>query len=68
MVPPADTRAAGRSKAVAWFQKQEQPYVINWDSVACDSHDFLVMGDPFETYEGQVERFLEQDRTRRPRA
>ena len=29
------------------FQKRDQPYVINWDSIACDSRDFLVMGDPF---------------------
>ncbi len=64
IVPPADTRAAGRSRAVAWFQKHQQPYVINWDSVACDSHDFLVMGNPFDTYEEQVGRFLEQDRAR----
>jgi hypothetical protein len=21
---------------------------INWDSIACDSRDFLVMGDPFK--------------------
>ena len=62
MLPPADTRAAGRSRAVAWFQKHQQPYVINWDSVACDSHDFLVMGDPFDTYEPQVASFLKQER------
>src|SRR3989440_5468797 len=27
--PPTDTRALGRAHAVAWFQKAEQPYVIN---------------------------------------
>lgn len=63
LAPPADTRAAGRSKAVAWFQNHQQPYVINWDSVACDSHDFLVMGDPFHTYEAEIARFLEQERS-----
>ena len=56
--PPNDTRAAARGRAVAWFQKREQPYVINWDSVATGSRDFLVMGDPFKTYEDEVMRFL----------
>ncbi len=57
-VPPADTRAAGRAQAVAWFQKNPAPYVINWDSIASESHDFLVMGDPFKSYQGEVEQFL----------
>ena len=48
--PPANTRASGRARAVALFQQRQQPYVINWDSIACDSRDFLVMGDPFKTY------------------
>jgi len=65
--PPANTRAAGRAKAVAWFQKRTQPYVINWDSVACENQDFLVMGDPFLTYEDEVTRFLERAGTPRPR-
>src|ERR1700682_545681 len=56
--PPANTRAAGRAQAVAWFQKSAQPYVINWDSIACDSRDFLVMCNPFEKYRAEVERFL----------
>ncbi|HSH38137.1 MAG TPA: proteasome accessory factor PafA2 family protein [Chthoniobacterales bacterium] len=61
-VPPANTRAAGRARAVAWFRDRKLPYVINWDSVACESRDFLVMGDPFHTYESEVERFLAQER------
>ena len=60
--PPANTRAAGRARAVAWFRKRKQPYVINWDSIAFDNHDFLVMGDPFHTYEAEVTTFLEQRR------
>jgi hypothetical protein len=32
--------------------------VINWDSIAYDSRDFLVMGDPFETYTSDVTKFL----------
>ncbi|HWM24407.1 MAG TPA: proteasome accessory factor PafA2 family protein [Chthoniobacterales bacterium] len=64
--PPANTRAAGRAQAVAWFQKSEQPYVINWDSIACDSRDFLVMGNPFEDYTAEVARFLAHPRPPRP--
>jgi len=61
-VPPANTRASGRAHAVAFFQKCDLPYVINWDSIACDSRDFLVMGDPFQTYNEEVERFLTRPR------
>src|SRR5438477_3559729 len=62
--PPANTRAAGRAHAVAWFQKSDQPYVINWDSIACDSRDFLVMGNPFEDYTAEVAKFLAQPRAK----
>jgi proteasome accessory factor A len=56
--PPANTRALGRGRAVAFFQNCSFPYVINWDSIACDSRDSLVMGDPFQTYNQEVEQFL----------
>ena len=56
--PPGNTRAAGRAVAVAKFQKDDRPYVINWDSIAYDSRDFLVMGDPFETYTNEVTKFV----------
>ena len=59
--PPNDTRAVGRGRAVAWFQEREQPYVINWDSVAIGSRDFLVMGDPFRTYESEMTGFSERE-------
>src|SRR5947207_1697397 len=64
-VPPVNTRASGRAHAVAFFQSRsdEIPYVINWDSIACDSRDLLVMGDPFQTYNEEVERFLAKPRT-----
>ena len=61
-VPPANTRASGRARAVAYFQDRHQPYVINWDSIAHDSRDFLVMGDPFETYNEEVDKFLSKPR------
>ena len=62
--PPANTRASGRGRAVAFFQSRSGgiPYVINWDSIACDSRDFLVMGDPFQTYNQEVEQFLVRPR------
>jgi proteasome accessory factor A len=62
-VPPANTRASGRARAVAFFQDCDAPYVINWDSIACDNRDFLVMGDPFQTYNEEVEQFLAKPRT-----
>jgi proteasome accessory factor A len=61
--PPANTRAAGRARAVAHFQRSDRPYVINWDSIAFDSRDFLVMSDPFETYTDEVTKFLSAKRT-----
>src|SRR5207244_10943180 len=63
--PPANTRASGRARAVAHFQRSDKPYVINWDSIAYDSRDFLVMGDPFETYVDEVTRFLSAKRASR---
>jgi len=47
---------------VAFFQNCNSPYVINWDSIACDNRDFLVMGDPFQTYNEEVECFLAKPR------
>ena len=65
-VPPADTRASGRAHAVAAFRREKRPYVINWDSIACESHDFLVMGDPFKTYVAEVEEFIQASRESEP--
>lgn len=58
--PPADTRARGRARAVEFFRKSGRPYVINWDSIAVESRDFLVMGDPFRDYVAEVEEFVAQ--------
>ena len=57
---------AGRARAVAYFQNDNRPYVINWDSIAYDSRDFLVMGDPFETYTEEVTKFLSAKRAAPP--
>ncbi len=40
--------------------------MINWDSIACESHDFLVMGDPFKTYIDEVEQFVRANRNLDP--
>lgn len=66
VAPPSDTRASGRAHAVAAFRKEKRPYVINWDSIACESHDFLVMGDPFRTYLEEVEQFVRRKRGLQP--
>jgi Pup-ligase protein len=68
LTPPADTRASGRAHAVASFRKEKRPYVINWDSIACESQDFLVMGDPFKTYVNEVEQFIRRRRLDPPAA
>ncbi|MDQ6625890.1 MAG: proteasome accessory factor PafA2 family protein, partial [Verrucomicrobiota bacterium] len=56
--PPANTRAAGRARAVERLHNSRHKYVINWDSIATESGAFTVMGDPFETYEKEVDEFL----------
>ena len=66
MSPPGNTRASGRARAVAWLLTRKQPYVINWDSVACDSNDFFVMSDPFRTYDDEIAHFVAQRRTEMP--
>jgi proteasome accessory factor A len=56
--PPTNSRAAGRSQAVAYFRDSDMPYVINWDSIASGPQDILVMSDPFSTYTSEVSAFL----------
>lgn len=57
--PPANSRAAGRAQAVAYFRDSELPYVINWDSIAAGPHQILLMSDPFHSYSEEVSHFLE---------
>ena len=61
-LPPANTRAAGRGRAVAHFQSRQQPYVINWDSIAAENQQALLMGDPFATYIPEVDAFFAQEK------
>jgi proteasome accessory factor A len=60
--PPANTRATGRSKAVSFFQRKNLPYIINWDSIALESQDYLPMPDPFHAYADEVECFFDMSR------
>ena len=60
MHPPQDTRARGRSAAVAHFQKTNLSYVINWDSISCENQAHFPMSDPFQDYEKPIQRFLQK--------
>lgn len=58
-VPPENTRAAGRGRAVARFLSDpKSTYLINWDSISLEGETPLAMSDPFETYVDQVDAFL----------
>ena len=58
--PPNNSRAAGRSQAVAQFRESPLPYVINWDSIASGPNHTLIMSDPYETYAPEVRAFLRE--------
>jgi Pup-ligase protein len=58
--PPNNSRAAGRSEAVAQFRGSPLPYVINWDSIASGPNHTLIMSDPYETYTSEVNAFLRE--------
>jgi hypothetical protein len=58
--PPANSRAAGRSRAVAYLREAHLPYVINWDSIAAGPNHGLIMSDPFKSYTVEVATFLKQ--------
>ena len=57
-IPPANTRAAGRGRAISHFQESGQQYLINWDSIALETNRYLMMPDPFDTYEVEVDAFV----------
>jgi proteasome accessory factor A len=54
-IPPQDTRAHGRGRAVSRFAHSREPYVINWDSISIENVAHLSMPDPFETYVAEVD-------------
>jgi proteasome accessory factor A len=57
--PPADTRAHGRGRAVAGFQKHPQTYIIEWDTISIENTAHLAMPDPFETYTASIDELLD---------
>ncbi len=57
-IPPMDTRAWARGIAVEQFMRETRPYVINWDSISLEGGRHFPMGDPFNTYEPEMHRFL----------
>ena len=54
---PTPGRGA-RGAAVSIFRANKLAYVINWDSISCENQSHFAMGDPFETYEAGIKRFL----------
>jgi len=62
--PPANTRAQARGLAVAQLCQHNGGYIINWDSIAIENQDPLVMGNPFHPYLSEVLQLL--DAPRRP--
>jgi proteasome accessory factor A len=56
--PPSNTRAEARGTAVRFLKGQSSNYIINWDSVAVEGKDPLVMGNPFHTYRDEIVKLL----------
>lgn len=57
--PPENTRAHGRGQAVAHFLRHpKRTYLINWDSLGIEGEPPLSMPDPFESYAGEVRKFV----------
>jgi proteasome accessory factor A len=59
IVPPADTRAAGRASLVRRLIEKPLPYVINWTAFYVDGKN-LPMPDPFRTYLKEARQVLQQ--------
>lgn len=57
-VPPPDTRACGRGRAVAKLRDARSPYIVNWDGITLDNDFHVTMPDPFETYVDEVDAML----------
>ncbi|HEY3782819.1 MAG TPA: proteasome accessory factor PafA2 family protein [Fimbriimonadaceae bacterium] len=52
--PPNTTRAKGRSELVKSILNRSSSkfYLVDWNGVALDRHNYIEMPDPFDTYEG----------------
>lgn len=60
--PPSNTRAQARGIAVRHLRDQAGSYIINWDSIAVESKDPLIMNNPFHPYRTEVAQLLFNDR------
>ena len=60
--PPSNTRAQARGIAVRHLRDQPASYIINWDSIAVESKDPLIMNNPFHPYQSEVAQLLFSDR------
>src|SRR5213593_617306 len=59
--PPTNTRAQARGIAVRYLREQSGSYIINWDSIAVENKDPLVMGNPFHPYRSEVSQLLSDE-------
>ena len=60
--PPSNTRAQARGIAVRHLRDQTGSYIINWDSIAVENKDPLIMGNPFHPYRAEVAQLLSNDK------
>jgi proteasome accessory factor A len=58
--PPQDTRAKGRSTLVKVLAENRVRYIVDWDSVYLENEHHLSFRDPFDTYDAEVETFVEE--------
>jgi proteasome accessory factor A len=63
--PPSNTRAQARGIAVRYLLDQTSNYIINWDSIAVENKDPLIMGNPFHPYRSEVAQLLSDNRAER---
>jgi proteasome accessory factor A len=56
--PPSNTRAQARGIAVRYLRDRTSSYIINWDSIAVENKDPLIMGNPFHPYRSEVAQLL----------
>ena len=66
--PPANTRAQARGIAVRHLRDQAGSYIINWDSIAVENKDPLIMNNPFHPYQSEVAQLLFTEHDNRPHA
>lgn len=66
--PPEDTRAKGRSRVIKALSENRVRYIVDWDSVYLENEHHLSFRDPFETYDDEVDAFIQEIRSATPSA